>query len=317
MLDMIFLMIAMAANGGSYGISSGSAFVPAGEAPAAIVAAPTQEAPTESELEAPAAVASTPTTTVFAGGKEEDSASVRTSESPPAPATDFLTPKQEIQSAPAATTFLAPKQEAPAAPATTFLAPPQEAPVTAFLTPKQEAPATTFLAPTQQAPATTFLAPKQETQTAPPTAFLAPQTDQTASVPTFLAPATGLVAEPQTPTGRFTTALEVKPILNATRATWIFVREYDGKDLMYVTNLWSWRCGLLEMRVGINGNPPEIWPLPPCRLDQQSPAAILDEDGLSFAEFPLGSLALIEVQITYDDLTTDSAKFNRNGMLAP
>ncbi len=306
MLDMIFLMIAMAANGGSYGISSGSVIVPTSEPPAAIVAAPTQEAPTTQAEPAtpPAAAASAPTTTVFAGGKEEDSVSRRSSDTAAAPTTSILTPKPETQPAPA-TTFLAPKQEAPTAPATTFLAP------------SQEAPATTFLAPSQEAPATAFLAPKQAPQTAPATAFLAPPSDQTPSQPSFLAPPSGLVAESQTPTGRFTTALEVKPILNATRANWITVREYDGKDLLYVTHLWSWRCGLLEMRVGLNGNPPEIWPMPQCHLDQQSPAAILDGDGLPYAEFPLGALALIEIQITYDDLSTDSAKFNHNGMLVP
>ena len=276
MLDMIFLMIATAAGGGDgTGTASASAVAPA------------QEALTQA---APATPASAPATTVFSGGKDGDSAASRTSEAPPAPATSFLTPKQETQTAPATTTFLAPKQEAPAAPATTFLAP------------SQQAPATSFLAPSQQAPAT---------------AFLAPQTDQAASQPTFLAPPTGLVAEPQIATGRFTTALEVKPILNATRANWISVLDSNGKDLLYVTHLWAWRCGLLEIRIGLNGNPPQVWPMPQCRLDQQSPAAILEEDGLPYAEFARGALALIEVQITYDDLTTDSAKFSGNGLLVP
>ena len=150
-------------------------------------------------------------------------------------------------------------------------------------------------------------------------AFLAPSVEPAAAAPAFLAPAAkpALVAEPQTPSGRFTTATEVKPILNATKGNWIHVREFDGKDLLYVTHLWSWRCGLLEMRVGINGNDPEVWPLPDCHLDQPSPAAILDSDGLPYAEFGLGAIAMIEIEITYDDLSTDSAKFNRQGMLIP
>ena len=176
---------------------------------------------------------------------------------------------------------------------------------------------------TAQAPPS-FLAPAEPSQPAAAAPlFLTPgaeqSTGQTEAAPAFLAPpkAPALVAEPQTPTGRFTTATEVKPILNATKSSWILVREYDGKDLMYVTHLWSWRCGLLEIRVGINGNEPEVWPMPECRLDQPSPAAILESDGLPFREFPLGSVALIEIALTYDDLSTDSAKFNRQGMLLP
>lgn len=182
-----------------------------------------------------------------------------------------------------------------------------------------------FLAPApsgdQAASAPAFLAPATDQAAAP--AFLAPAPKAAAAAPAFLAPAvkpatnTGLVAEPQTPTGRFTTATEVKPILTATQGNWILVREFDGKDLLYVTHLWAWRCGLVEMRVGINGNAPKVWPLPECHMDQPSPGAILDGDGLPYGEFALGSIAMVEVELTYDDLSTDSAKFNRQGMVIP
>lgn len=149
--------------------------------------------------------------------------------------------------------------------------------------------------------------------------FLAPNDPPKATAPAFLAPAAkpALVAESQAPTGRFMTATEVKPILNATRGNWILVREFDGKDLLYVTQIWSWRCGLLELRVGINGNDPEVWPLPACHPDQPSPAAILEGDGVPYREFGLGSIAMVEIELTYDDLSTDSAKFNRQGRLIP
>ncbi len=141
----------------------------------------------------------------------------------------------------------------------------------------------------------------------------------TAAATAFLAPAatTALVAEPQTPTGRFTTATEVKSILNATKGAWIAVREFDGKDLVYVTHLWSWRCGLLEIKIGINGNDPEVWPMPKCRLELPAPTTLWDSDGLPYREFALGSIAMIEVQLAYDDLSTDSAKFSRQGVLIP
>lgn len=154
-------------------------------------------------------------------------------------------------------------------------------------------------------------------------AFLAPASPE-AAPPVFLAPSDSsmpsgpaLQAEPQVPTGRFTTATEVKPILNATRTNWIMVRDFNGQDLVYVTQIWSWRCGLLDLKVGINGAPPETWPLPPCHEDQATPNAILESDGLPYRAFPSGSVALVEVRLTFDDLSADGAKFNRQGVPVP
>ena len=135
-------------------------------------------------------------------------------------------------------------------------------------------PGMTILGAPQPAPEAAPEEPAAEpAEDAPPQiAFLAPRTDPSgtqegAAPPAFLAPKaaapqSGLVAEPQVASGRFLTALEVRPILNATQGNWIAVREYGGEDLLYVTHLWSWRCGLAELRIGLNGAAPEVWPLP-------------------------------------------------------
>lgn len=111
----------------------------------------------------------------------------------------------------------------------------------------------------------------------------------------------------------FTTAAEVKPILSATKANWVSVREYEGQDLLYVTHLWSWRCGLNGMRIGVNGAEPVTWQMPPCHEDQAAPNAILPEDGLPYATFPLGSIQQITIDVFYDDMTMETLKVNRLG----
>lgn len=127
----------------------------------------------------------------------------------------------------------------------------------------------------------------------------------------------GLVAEPQTPSGKFTTAAEVKPILNATKGNWVAVREYDGKDLLYVTHLWGWRCGLHAMAISVNDEPMQNWPLPACHMKYTTPNAILEEDGLPYLSLRFGAVETIEIQIVYDDLSMDRARFERGNVLIP
>jgi hypothetical protein len=127
----------------------------------------------------------------------------------------------------------------------------------------------------------------------------------------------GLVAEPQTPTGKFTTATEVKPILTATKANWVGLRDYGGNDLVYVTHLWAWRCGLSAMAMSINDGPMKDVPLPECHLEYASPNAILEGDGLPYMTYPQGSVERITVQVIYDDLSQDTATFSGNEIRIP
>lgn len=127
----------------------------------------------------------------------------------------------------------------------------------------------------------------------------------------------GLVAEPQTPTGKFTTAAEVKPILTATKGNWVAVRDYDGNDLLYVTHLWSWRCGLAAMAISVNNEPMQNWPLPPCHTQFSTPNAILEDDGFPYLKLKQGAVHSITIQVVYDDLSMDVATFQRGDVLIP
>ncbi|MDU8912888.1 hypothetical protein [Aestuariicoccus sp. MJ-SS9] len=129
--------------------------------------------------------------------------------------------------------------------------------------------------------------------------------------------APALVAEPQVPTGQFTTAVEIKPILTMTQSNWVAVRDFNGQDLVYFSHLLSWRCGLLRLRWGVNDGPLQDWPLPPCYEGTNAPNAIKTEDGLPYVAQPAGSVQSVTIEITYDDLEVQTARFERAQILMP
>ena len=102
-----------------------------------------------------------------------------------------------------------------------------------------------------------------------------------------------------------------------TKAQWIGVREFDGQDLLYVTQIMAWRCGLAGMRLAVNDAPLADWPLPPCHIDSPTPNALLPEDGLPYRAYPLGSITSVTVELIYDDLSIDTATFARKDVMIP
>lgn len=125
------------------------------------------------------------------------------------------------------------------------------------------------------------------------------------------------VPEDQHPTGQFTTATEIKPILDITKASWIAVRLYEGQDLLYFTHLLSWRCGLWDIRYGINGAPAETsFPTEACHEGTSTPNAMSDiENFLPYVSFDAKSIDSVTIELFYDDGTMDSAEFVREAVL--
>ncbi len=123
--------------------------------------------------------------------------------------------------------------------------------------------------------------------------------------------------EPQIATGKFLTALEVKPILTATKGNWVALRDYDGQDLLYFTQLESWRCGLFEIRYSVNGGDEQLREMEPCYQDTAQPNAMTLENHLPFIRLIGGSVETVKISVLYDDGTTDSATFERKAILMP
>ena len=83
--------------------------------------------------------------------------------------------------------------------------------------------------------------------------------------------------EPQVPTGKYTIAIEVRPILETTKNNWVNIVEHDGEDRVYFSHLLGFRCGLWDIRFGINGEPAERGVgMEPCYEDSAAPNTMND-----------------------------------------
>lgn len=117
----------------------------------------------------------------------------------------------------------------------------------------------------------------------------------------------------------YTTAAEVKPILSMTKPNWIAVREWEGADLIYFTNALSWRCGVTEIRYGVNGAvPDQVLAMEPCYETEAAPNALKMDGGiLPYITLPLGSVQTVSVLMIYDDGTEEPADYARAAVLIP
>lgn len=115
---------------------------------------------------------------------------------------------------------------------------------------------------------------------------------------------------------QFTTAAEVRPILEATRANWVALRRWDGKELLYFTHLEAWRCGMAQVRFAVNGGVEQPWDMPPCLTGTPSPNAI-PADRLPFTDLPAEALQSVTVVVVLADGTALRQDYARATILMP
>ena len=117
----------------------------------------------------------------------------------------------------------------------------------------------------------------------------------------------------------FTSAAEIKPILEATRNSWVAVREFDGRDLVYFTHLLAWRCGITEIRYGLNGAAAEtLLPMEPCYEAEAVPNALKSDSGVEiYLNEALGSVQSVAVRLRMDDGSELAADYPRAAVLMP
>jgi len=119
------------------------------------------------------------------------------------------------------------------------------------------------------------------------------------------------------PDQMFTTAENVKPILEMTQRNWVAVHGAQDQDILYFTHLASWRCGLESVAFGINGAPPsEPIALEPCYAETSAPNALMVTDGFApYVVLEADSIRTVTVVVAFDDGTDDLVMFRRGEVL--
>lgn len=93
---------------------------------------------------------------------------------------------------------------------------------------------------------------------------------------------------------------QLKNILNITKTSWVAYRDFNGNQLIYFSHLEGWKCGIAEVKYGLNGEDlDKVWTLEACNED--NPNAITKDN--IWLTFPLDSVQRIDVQLTFDDGT--------------
>ncbi len=115
---------------------------------------------------------------------------------------------------------------------------------------------------------------------------------------------------------QFTTAEEVKPMLDITRDHWVSLRERGAEDQLLFTQVIAWRCGLDAIAYKVNDRERRVLEVEPCYEGETRPNGIKGDGFLPYVTFPLGMVEEVRVWLDYDDGSSDSETYRRDAILS-
>lgn len=115
---------------------------------------------------------------------------------------------------------------------------------------------------------------------------------------------------------QFTTAEEVKPMLDFTRADWVSLREFNGDDQLLFTHILAWRCGIDRISYAVNDGKRARLTMEACYEGETRPNDFKDTSILPYVTFPKGAVETVSVWLNYDDGSTDKEDYKRKAILS-
>jgi hypothetical protein len=87
-------------------------------------------------------------------------------------------------------------------------------------------------------------------------------------------------------------------ILDMTRGSWAYFRDYNGRQLIYFTHLEAYKCGIAAVSYSLNSDAlDKSWKLQPC--DLKKPHNVTTDK--PYISLPLGTAKSITVHLTFND----------------
>ena len=87
-------------------------------------------------------------------------------------------------------------------------------------------------------------------------------------------------------------------LLDLTRGSWAYFRNFNGRQLIYFTHLEVYRCGITQVRYSLNGDALDReWKLQPC--DRKKPNQVTTDK--IYISLPLKTAQSISVRLTFTD----------------
>ena len=87
-----------------------------------------------------------------------------------------------------------------------------------------------------------------------------------------------------------------RKLLDLTRGSWAYFRDFNGRQLLYFTHLEVYRCGIAQVRYSLNGDALDReWKLQPC--DTKDPNKITTDK--VYLSLPLKTARSVSIRLTY------------------
>ncbi|SIO03241.1 hypothetical protein [Vannielia litorea] len=120
------------------------------------------------------------------------------------------------------------------------------------------------------------------------------------------------------PAENFTTAAEVRPILESIKDKWIAIRVEGDEDYVFFTPIVSWRCGVQAVQFGFNDEPPtRALEMPKCHTEFSNPNVMVDGDPTPLVTAPARSVETVTIRMMYDDGALSESVIPRKQVLIP